>query len=159
MSDDAQAKKPGFFDKIKHMLNIGGLKMTLEVSNTQLDVNGGTLSGKLHLKSERAVEITNLTVKLVEKVSTEQGGKTRTKWHTLGETTVMNPSVNTSPDFSLTYNIVKTGSDMLQEKGGALGALGKLGSMAAKERKEFYLEADGDVKGSVGAKAKQTMNL
>jgi len=159
MSEEAQAKKPGFFDKIKHMLNIGGLKMTIEVPSSQLDASGGTISGKLHLKSERPLDVTNLTVKLVEKISTEQGGKTKTKWHTLGETSVMNPQVNTSPDFSLTYSIVKTGSDMLQEKGGALGALGKLGSMAAKERKEFYLEADGDVKGSLGAKAKQTMNL
>jgi len=149
----------GFLDKIKHALNIGGLKVEIDLPSSALS-SSGTLAGKLKLSCEREIEITELKVLLLEKVTSQVAGKSpQVKWHTLGKTMIGSPKRNTSPDFQFDYSIVKTGGDQLEDRGGALGALGKLGKMAANERKEFFVEARAKVAGSLGATAKMKMEV
>jgi len=48
--------------------------------------------------------------------------------------------------YTVPFKILKSDSDELKEKGGALGAIGKLCAFAKAEKSEFVVEAEADVK-------------
>ena len=140
----------GFFTKIKNKLGIGGVKVSLQTA-PQVSISGGVVEGTVVLTTKSDQEVTEVEVKLVEEYTTGRGDDKKTKDIELGSVKMTDHfaiKVGETKEipFSFPFELVKSNSDQLAEKGGALGALGKMGKFANNEKSEYFVEADVDVK-------------
>lgn len=140
----------GFLQTIKNKLGIGGVKIAIQAPG-QASKTEGKVEGKLILTSKSDQEVVSIEIKMVEDYTTGRGDDKKTKTLTLGETHVrqgfsIRAGETKEIAFSLPFSVLKSDSDVLKEKGGALGALGKMSSFANNEKSEYFIEASVDVK-------------
>ena len=140
----------GFFQNVKNKLGIGGVKVELQVPG-QISRNNNVIDGKITLTTKSEQEVVSYTVKFYEEYTVGRGNEKKTKQFELGriktpESFVIKPGDVKEFTFSLPFALVKSNSDELKEKGGALGALGKMASFANNEVSKYFVDADVDVK-------------
>lgn len=143
----------GIFDKLKQVLGIGTVKVKMEVDKS-FSKSENSISGSLSLNAKSDQEIISLEVKLEEVWEKGRDDNKVTKTFDLGEWVDKTPfsmkagESKTIP-FSLTYALVKSKNDDLQESAGKVGkALGGLGKMMDAEKSSYSLIATCDVKGA-----------
>jgi len=134
--------------KMKDKLGIGGVSVKLQVPGQV--ANDANVDGKLILTTKNGQEIVDIQLKVVEEFTTGRGDDKKTKSFDLGTITLpekfsIKPGETKEIPFSLPFNIVKSNTAELAEKGGALGAIGKLGKFASNEQSEYFVKADVDV--------------
>ncbi len=143
----------GIFDKIKQVLGIGTVKVTLDVDKN-FSKSSDTISGKIHLAAKSDQEILELEIKLEEVWKTGRGDDEKTETFDLGEwkdSTPFSMKAGEEKDvpFTLTYELLKSKNDEIAETAGKVGkALGGLGKMMDAEKSTFTLIATCDVKGA-----------
>jgi hypothetical protein len=142
----------GFWAKLKQRLGIGGIKLNLSVG-AQAPKDGPDLRGAVTLTSKSDQLIEALHFKLIEKYTTGRGDDEKTKEFELGKISQANPIAirageSKTIDFTLPFESVSSVHDKLKAKGGTLGALGKASSFLAKERSEYEVWVNADVKGT-----------
>lgn len=140
----------GFFQNVKNKLGIGGVSVSLQVPG-QIAKDSGLIEGKITLTTKSEQEVISFTVKMLEEFTTGRGNEKKTKQFELGmiKTPVdfsIKPGDTKELTFSLPFTLVKSNSDELKEKGGALGALGKMASFANNEASRYFISAVADVK-------------
>lgn len=140
----------GFFQTIKNKLGIGGVKIAIQAPG-QASKTDGKVEGKLILTSKSDQEVVSIEVKMVEEYTTGRGDDKKTKDITLGVTKIsqgfaIKAGETKEISFSLPFSLLKSDSDVLKEKGGALGALGKMSAFANNEKSEYFIDASVDVK-------------
>lgn len=151
----------GLLDKIKGWLNIGGVKVKLEGVNPAVSKAGNEISGKAVLTSKSDKHVLKVNYKFIVEKTTGRGEDKETKEFVLGQSSLTEPfdikaGESTELEFVIPYSIEKSLKDM----GGVLGAIGKLGAFAAKEKLEYFVVAEADVKGTpFDATAKMEVTL
>jgi sporulation-control protein spo0M len=140
----------GFFSNIKNKLGIGGVKVDLQCPG-QVAKADGAVSGKVVLTTKSDQEVASGKVKVIEVYTTGRGDDKKEKTYTLGEVSLaggfmLKTGETKELSFTVPFKILKSDSDELKEKGGALGAIGKLGAFANAEKSEYFVEAEVDVK-------------
>jgi hypothetical protein len=143
----------GVFGKLKQMMGIGGVKLEIDVS-PEIAKGAGTLTGKLLVSAKSGQSVQKIDITLIEEFSTGRGQERTTREFELGKTTIAQPfeigaGESKSLDFNLPFRVMKSNSETLKEKGGALGMLGKAASFAGNEKSEFKVKAAASVKGTV----------
>ncbi len=142
-----------FMQKVKQVLGIGGVKVTLDVPET-FSREGDTISGKIKLTSKSDQHITELEVKLEEVWKIRKGDDEEIKEFDLGEwksNEAFDIKTGETKEFAfaLNYQLIKSENDEMQETAGKVGkALGGLGKMMDGEKSTFWLNASADVKGT-----------
>ena len=143
----------GIMSGIKQVLGVGGVKVSLSVPG-HVEKSKGQVEGSLTLSAKSDQEVLKLTVTLTETYSTGRGEEKTTREFDLGEVSLPAPfqmkagEVKEVP-FVLPFTLVKSETDMLKEKGGALGLIGKAGAFAKAEKSTYKVKAVADVKGTV----------
>lgn len=90
----------------------------------------------------------DLKVKFYEEFTKGMGDDERTKEFELGSVTIpgnftIKPGETKEIPFNLPFVIAKSNADSLKEKGGALGSVAKFEN---KEKSEYFIDAEADVK-------------
>lgn len=140
--------KMGLLDKIKGWLNIGGVKVKLDVA-PQVSRSQSELPGKVTLTTKDDKHVLKLNYKLIEERTTGSDDEEETEETILGQVTMSEPfdikgGETRELDFVIGYAI----KERLADKKGMMGAVGKLGSFAAGEELKYYVVAECDVKGT-----------
>jgi hypothetical protein len=156
----------GFFAKVKQWMGIGGVKMEIQ-SDAQFPAGQGTgtVAGKILFTSKSDQHVTKVDVKVIEEKSTGSGAEKSTREYDLGKVTIPNEfdikaGESKTIDFQVPFKVVKSMTDAMKDKGGALGALGKMGSFVNNEKTFYYITASGSVKGTaMGPSAKKPIQL
>jgi len=104
---------------------------------------------KVSLISKSDQHVLDLKFKFVEEKTTGRGDDEETKETVLGSS-VLNDAfdIKTGESKTFDFSISYAYDAKLADKGGVLGAVGKLGAFAAKEKLEYYVIAECDVKGT-----------
>ena len=140
----------GFFNNIKNKLGIGGVKVELQVPG-QVSKDDTSMDGVVVLTTKSEQEVLTLKVKFFEEYATGRGDDEETKEFELGVVSIpvnftIKPGETKEIPFTLPYQFIKSNADELAEKGGGLGALGKMAKFANKEKSEYYVDAEADIK-------------
>lgn len=140
----------GFFAKIKSKLGIGGVKIQIEAPG-QISIEVGQVKGKFILTTKSDQDIVSMDVKLIERFTTGRGDNAKTKEFTLGQQNYAESfSIKTGEtptyEFDFPFELLKSSSDELKEKGGAMGAIGSLGKFTKNEKSEYVIDVSVDVK-------------
>lgn len=140
----------GLFQAIKSKLGIGGVKVELQIPG-QVTKTSELLSGKVILTTKSEQEVTEIEISLKEEYTTGRGDDKTTKEFTLGELKMpvnftIRPGETKEIPFNLNFKMVKSNSDDLRERGGAMGALGSMAAFANAEKSEYKVEVHVDVK-------------
>ena len=136
--------------KIKQFFGIGGVDVSLAVPG-QVAKASRVIDGQVTLVAKSDQHVLSIELKLVEDFSTGRGEGAETREFELGVLTMNTPfdikagETRTVP-FRLPFEILKSNSDELKEKGGALGALGKVASFANAEKSAYNVKCEVDVK-------------
>lgn len=155
VAEPAGAAKPagkGFFAWVKQKLGIGGVSVKLRAPG-QVPKDGATLEGTATFTTKSAQHVEKLDVELIEVYTTGRGDEKKQQEISLGKCEVVlgwdiAPGETKEVPFELPFKAVKSGNDMLKERGGVLGGLGKLASMAQNEQSEYRLKISADVRGT-----------
>ena len=142
----------GFFDKVKKVLGIGGVKMKVEMPLVQFQKGSGEVSGKITLTTQTDQFIKDITVKVSEDWTTGRGDEKQTKTFTLGEVTVaqgfdIKAGETKEYSFKCPYQNIKSENDSLKEGGSVQKTLGKLGAFMDVEKSKYEVVVHCDVKG------------
>lgn len=143
----------GFFNKIKDKLGIGGVSIDFTVPS-QISREEGAVSGTIRLTTKSEQDVLSVKAILEEEftqgVGEERGSKTYElgKWSML-ESFVIQPGDVKEIPFTISFEELQSQNDNLIARGGAFGALGKLAKMAGREKSEFFVKVDVDVKSAV----------
>lgn len=140
----------GFLAKIKNMLGIGGVSVKLQAPN-QVSKSDALINGVVTLSSKSEQEVLTLKIEFIEEYSTGRGDDEKTKEIKLGSISIpcnltIRPGQTKEIQFSLPFEISNSNADDLIAKGGGMGALGKMAKFANKEKSEYFLDAEVDVK-------------
>lgn len=140
----------GLIAKIKNMLGIGGVSVELQVAK-QVSKNEGVINGVVKLSTKSEQEVLTLKIEFIEEYSTGRGDEEKTKEIVLGKISIpcnitIKPGEIKEIPFSLPFEISNSNADDLIAKGGGMGALGKMAKFANKEKSEYFLDAEVDVK-------------
>ena len=140
----------GFFNNMKNKLGIGGVKVELQVPG-QVSKDATSVDGKVILTTKSDQEVLTIKVKFFEEYTTGRGDDEEEKEFELGAVTIpanfiIAPGEVKEVPFSVPFELLKSNADDLKEKGGALGALGSVAKFANKEKSEYYIDAEADVK-------------
>lgn len=140
----------GLFQTIKSKLGIGGVKVVLEIPG-QVSKASERISGKVILTTKSEQEVTEIEISLKEEYTTGRGDDKTTKEFTLGELKMpvsftIRPGETKEIPFDLNFKLIKSNSDDLREKGGAMGALGSMAAFANAEKSEYTVDVHVDVK-------------
>lgn len=140
----------GFFQGIKNKLGIGGVKVQLQVPG-QVSKTDSSVDGVVILTTKSEQEIVTVMVKFIEEYTTGRGDDEKTKEFELGVVSLpgnftIKPGETKEIPFNLPFQFAKSNADSLKEKGGALGALGSVAKFANKEKSEYFIDAEADVK-------------
>ena len=140
----------GFFGNIKNKLGIGGVKVQLQVPG-QVSKEATSVDGTVILTTKSEQEIVDIKVKFIEEFTTGRGDDEKTKEFELGVISIpgnftIKPGETKEISFNLPFELAKSNADSLKEKGGALGALGSVAKFANKEKSEYSIDAEADVK-------------
>lgn len=140
----------GFITKIKNMLGIGGVSVKLQAPN-QVSKSDALIKGVVTLSTKSEQEVLTLKIKFIEEYSTGRGDDEKTKEIKLGSLSIpcnltIKPGEIKEIPFSLPFEVSNSNADDLIAKGGGMGALGKMAKFANKEKSEYFLEAEADVK-------------
>ena len=143
----------GFLGKIKNKLGIGGVKVSLQVPG-QVSKEDTSVDGKVTLTTKSEQEVLTLTVKFIEEFTKGRGDDESTKEFELGVVNIpvnitIKPGETKEIPFTLPFKFLNSNADDLKEKGGALGALGSAAKFANKEKSEYHIDAEADVKSAV----------
>lgn len=140
-----------FFAKIKQMLGIGTIKVTLKAPGT-FKTDDGKIEGTVNLVAKSDQTVVSLVVELQEEFTTGRGDDEKTKTFDIGKVKLdgfdMKAGETKDVPFTLHFSYAKSDNEALAEKGGVLGGIGKLGAFAAAEKSAFKLTATCDVKGA-----------
>ncbi len=142
----------GFFDKIKKVFGVGGVKMKVEMASVQLQKGTGSVAGKITLSTQSDQLVNGLVVKVCEDWSTGRGNEKQTKNFVLGEMSVVQNvqlKAGDTKEYSFTceYGTLKSENDRLKEGGGVQKTLGKLGAFMDAEKSAYEVVVECDVKG------------
>ncbi len=141
----------GFFQKLKNLAGIGGVKVQLKVPN-QIKKDDLEVSGTVTLTSKSDQHVLSMKFVLVEEYTTGRGETKHTEDFELGREEITDSfdikiGETKEISFKMPFALLKSNNDTLKEKGGALGALGKVGSFVDNEKSRYYIKAQADVKG------------
>lgn len=140
----------GFFQNVKNKLGIGGVSVSLQVPG-QVSKNDNIISGTITLTTKSEQEVKMITIKMIEEFTTGSGKEKKSKEFDLGMVKIpgdftIAPGDLKEISFQLSFEVVKSNSDQLKDKGGVLGALGSLSAFASNEKSTYYITAEADVK-------------
>jgi hypothetical protein len=143
----------GFFDKLKQITGIGGVKLQVQPDASIFVRGGGTLSGNIAITSKTDQQITSILVKVQEIVRVREGETFKDNEYDLGSMQAaagieIKAGESKTVPFSVTYTGGRTIADSLQAKGGAMGMLGKIGAMASNEQLTYRVHAHAKVVGA-----------
>ena len=143
----------GFIQSIKNKLGIGGVKVNLQVPG-QVSKEETTINGKITLTSKSDQYVRKIEVEVIEEYTTGRGEDKKTKKYDLGKIDVpagfdIKAGETKEIPFSVNFAVLKSNSDDLIDKGGAMGAIGKMGKFANNEKSAYFVSASLDVKGNV----------
>ena len=157
----------GFLQTVKQWVGIGGVKFEI-MCDAQYPIGSGTgnVAGKLSLMSKSDQHVTKIEVKVVEEKTTGRGAEKSTREYDLGKITLPNSEFDIKAgetktvDFTVPFKVVKSVSDAMKDKGGALGALGKGMAFMDGEKTAYFVKASGSVKGTaLGPSASKPIQL
>lgn len=143
----------GFFDSIKNKLGIGGVSIDFTVPS-QVDRTTQKVKGQITLTTKSEQEIVKMEAILEEEFKTGIGdNKTEKKfelgkWTDFSQFTIKPGDVKTF-DFEIDFEEIKSASDQMAEKSGALGALGKGVKFLNNEKSRYFVVINVDVKSAV----------
>lgn len=143
----------GFFSKIKDKLGIGGVNIDLTIP-TQVAKSEGIVKGSIQLTTKSQQEIVSIKAILQEEFTQCVGDQRGTKTYELGkwdsfESFTINPGEVKTIPFELSFKELKSETESLIDRGGVFGTIGKLGKMAGREKSEYFVKIDVDVKSAV----------
>jgi hypothetical protein len=141
-----------FFSKLKQFVGAGTVKVDLAVP-PQVQKAGAQFAGSVLLNAVSDQHVLEVTVKLTEHWSTGRGDEKTEKEYELGKVAVagafdMKQGEQRNLEFVLPFTLLKSGNDVLKEKGGALGMLGKAAAFVSAEASTYKVTATADVKGA-----------
>lgn len=143
----------GFFNKIKDKLGIGGVSIDFTVPS-QIQRAGQKISGTIKLTTKSQQQVMSIKAILEEEFTEGVGDNRGSKTYELGKWTsfepfTIDPGELKDIPFEIDFKELQSNNDQLIERGGAFGALGKLGKLAGREKSEFFVRVDVDVKSAV----------
>lgn len=141
-----------FFDKIKQFFGVGTLDVKVQVPG-YFKATDPAISGTLSIVAKSDQSVLKIELELAEKYETGRGDEKKEKRITLGSLRLSEPfslkaGESKTVDFAVPFQMAKSSTDQLKEKGGVFGVVGKLGAFAANEKSEFSFHATVDVKGA-----------
>lgn len=139
----------GLWDTIKGWFNIGGVKVKLRDIDPKVAKKGSEIKGRVDLVSKGDKHVLKMTHKFVLECTKGSGDDRETEETVLGkavqeESFDIKTGETKTVDFLINYDI----PDTLADKGGVLGAVGKLGAFASREKREYFVISECDVKGT-----------
>ena len=139
------------FSTLKQKLNIGGVKLQLNV-NPHVQKETGEIKGSITVTAKSDQQVEKLNFKLVEEYSTGRSQEKQTREYELGSSSYEIPfdikiGETKTMDFILPFELLKSGNQNLQEMGGVFKAVGKMGSFVDNEKSEYIVKVDANVKG------------
>ena len=143
----------GFLSSIKNKLGIGGVSIDFTVP-AQGSKTGGTLEGVITLTTKSEQEVLKIEALLEEEwtsgVGDDRGTKTYElgKWISFDNFTIRPGEVKEVP-YKIDYQELKSEMDNLSARGGVLGGIGKLAKLANREKSNFSVRINVDVKSAV----------
>ncbi len=137
------------FDTIKGWLNIGGVKVALQLDNKQIACSGNEIAGSVELSSKGEKEILRLTYRFLTRHITGTGQARSVVDKIIAETVEEVPFKMTAGEIkTLRFAIPYVIPPEFYETGGVLGAVGKAGALVVNARRSWYVMAVCDVRGT-----------
>lgn len=138
-----------FFDTIKGWVNIGGVKVALQLDNKQIAYSGDEIAGSVELSSKGEKEILRLTYRFLTRHITGTGQARTVLDKIIAETVEEVPFKMTAGEIkTLRFAIPYVIPPEFFETGGVLGAVGKAGSLVANARRSWHVMVVCDVRGT-----------
>jgi sporulation-control protein spo0M len=153
-----------FVDTIKGWLNIGGVKLVLDVPSS-VEESSKKIKGKLVCSTKTEKKIKNIKVQLVEQYKTGKAETASTTSYTWGEKEISGPFTLKAGEekvieFELSFTPIKTDTEKMAGQGGIVGALGKFGNMMDGTKSTFDITASASVEGGLfGATALKNIQM
>lgn len=132
---------------------MGGVSIDFTVPS-QIDKSTQTVKGQITLTTKSDQEILKMEAILEEEFKTGIGDSKTEKRFELGKWTdfshfTIKPGEVKTFDFEINFEEIKSASDQMAEKSGALGALGKGVKFLNNEKSRFFVVINVDVKSAV----------
>lgn len=143
----------GFFDSIKNKLGIGGVSIDFTVPS-QVDRASQKVKGVITLTTKSEQEIVKMEAVLEEEWKTGVGDSKTEKKFELGKWSdftpfTIRPGEVKTFEFEIDFEEIKSASDQMASKTGALGALGKGVKFLNQEKSRYFVVVNVDVKSAV----------
>ncbi len=139
-------------DKFKRWLGVGPLDVQLRVPARAQKATGQVV-GNAVLRAMTDQQVSNVVVTLKETWSFGRGDEFRARQFELGKVTLaesleMKAGEARLLDFVLPFEVLKSSTDALIDRGGALRLVGKAAAFARCERSTYEIAVVADVKGA-----------